>query len=285
MIKILIGSPIHQKPAILKEFLLSLKELDLADLDIEYCFIDDNEIEGSSLLLNNFKKEIDKVTILKSEESTSSYICDDYTHRWSNDLIRKVSNFKNNIIEKTLKENFDYLFLVDSDLVMHPKTLKRLISLNKEIVSNIFWTRWQPNSYEQPQVWLKDMYTLYDFECGERLSENEAIKRTADFLNMLRKPGTYKVGGLGACTLISKEALLKGVNFNQIYNVSFWGEDRHFCIRASVLGIQLYVDTYYPAHHIYRDEDLEKVAQYKELNNIRDFQIYKTKGNETLRIE
>lgn len=284
MIRILIGSPIHQKPFILKEFLLSLKELDLENLYIEYCFIDDNNIEESSLILNKFKEDIEKVTILKSEENTFLYICDDYTHRWSNDLIRKVSNFKNTIIEKALKEDYDYLFLVDSDLVMNPKTLKRLVSLNKEIVSNIFWTRWKPNSYEQPQVWLKDMYTLYDFEHGERLRESEVIKRTADFINMLRKPGTYKVGGLGACTLISKEALSKGVNFNPIYNVSFWGEDRHFCIRAAVLGIQLYVDTYYPAHHIYRDEDLDKVSQYKASNSIRDFQIYSEKAYDILKI-
>ncbi|WP_195428772.1 glycosyltransferase [Clostridium sp. D46t1_190503_E9] len=284
MIRILIGSPIHQKPAILKEFLLSLKELNSDDLFIEYCFIDDNNIEESSLILNKFKEDIEKVTILKSEENTSLYICDDYTHRWSNDLIRKVSNFKNTIIEKALKEEYDYLFLVDSDLVMHPKTLKRLVSLKKEIVSNIFWTRWQPNNYEQPQVWLKDMYTLYEFEYGENLSGNEVMKRTSDFINMLRKPGTYKVGGLGACTLISKEALSKGVNFNPVYNISFWGEDRHFCIRAAVLGIQLYVDTYYPAHHIYRDEDLGKISEYKSSNIIREFQVYSAKAYETLEI-
>lgn len=283
MIRILIGSPIHQKPDILKEFLLSLKELSSDGLYIDFCFIDDNDIEESSEILNKFKEDMKNVTIIKNEENISSYICDDYTHRWSNDLIRKVSNFKNNIIEKALKEDYDYLFLVDSDLVMHPRTLKRLVSLNKEIISNIFWTRWQPDSYEQPQVWLKDMYTLYDFEYGENLSANESIKRTADFINMLRKPGTYKVGGLGACTLISKEALSKGVNFNPVYNISFWGEDRHFCIRAAVLGIQLYVDTYYPAHHIYRDEDLKKVNQYKSSNNIRDFQIYSAKAYEILK--
>lgn len=284
MIRILIGSPIHRKPVILREFLLSLKELDSDDLDIEYCFIDDNNIEESSLILNRFKEDVKKITILESEESKSSYICDDYTHRWSNDLIRKVSNFKNTIIAKALKEDYDYLFLVDSDLIMHPKTLKRLVSLNKEIVSNIFWTKWQPNSYEQPQVWLMDMYTLYNFEHGENLSENEIIKRTTNFINMLRKPGTYKVGGLGACTLISKDALAKGVNFNPVYNISFWGEDRHFCIRAAALGIQLYVDTYYPAHHIYIDEDLEKVSQYKASNSIRDFQIYSEKAYDTLKI-
>ena len=30
-----------------------------------------------------------------------------------------------------------------------------------------------------------------------------------------------------------------------------FGEDRHFCIRAAALGLSLYVDTHYPAYHIY----------------------------------
>lgn len=135
MIKILVGSPIHQKPDILREFLISLKELKKDEFDIQYCFIDDNSIIESSLILAKFKEEEKKVTILKNN-NTSLYICDDYTHRWSNELIDKVAKFKNIIIQIAIKENFDYLFLIDSDLILHPNTLKRLVSLNKEIISN-----------------------------------------------------------------------------------------------------------------------------------------------------
>lgn len=53
--KILIGSPIHQKPEILKEFLLSLKELDKSKFDISYYFIDDNIDQYSSRLLKDFE--------------------------------------------------------------------------------------------------------------------------------------------------------------------------------------------------------------------------------------
>jgi SRSO17 transposase len=63
--------------------------------------------------------------------------------------------------------------------------------------------------------------------------------------------------------LISRTALEAGVNFSRISNLSFWGEDRHFCIRAAALGLQLFVDTHYPAYHIYRDSDLEGVKSFK----------------------
>ena len=43
----------------------------------------------------------------------------------------------------------------------------------------------------------------------------------------------------------AKKALKAGVNFNLLDNVSFWGEDRHFCVRAVALGFDLFVDTVY----------------------------------------
>ena len=53
-------------------------------------------------------------------------------------------------------------------------------------------------------------------------------------------------------TIKCNKALKLGVSFSIIDNISFWGEDRHFCIRAEALGLKLYVDTVYPAYHIYR---------------------------------
>lgn len=103
-----------------------------------------------------------------------------------------------------------------------------------------------------PQVWLYDEYSMVHKESPEVLNDTEVNKRYNNFIQQLRKPGIYEVGGLGACTLISKQAIDKGVNFTKIYNSSFWGEDCHFCIRAAALGLKLYVDTNYPAYHIYR---------------------------------
>jgi len=61
--KVLIGSPIHQTPDILKEFLISLKELNKSDFDISYYFIDDNIEEISSDYLKNFKESEKNVEI------------------------------------------------------------------------------------------------------------------------------------------------------------------------------------------------------------------------------
>lgn len=179
MTRILIGSSISQKPEILKEFLRSLKEIKKEKLEYNYFFIDDNRIEESCDILKEFSSSEDFVSILKNNTENNEsnkyneYICDETTHRWSTELVKKESEFKNFIIKKAIDENFDYLFLVDSDLLLHENTLKRLISLDKEIVSTIFWIKWYPNSEEEPQVWLKDNYTLYNSVYNENISSEE----------------------------------------------------------------------------------------------------------------
>ncbi|MGQ9778299.1 MAG: glycosyltransferase family 2 protein [Bacillota bacterium] len=115
-----------------------------------------------------------------------------------------------------------------------------------------------------PQVWVAGQYRLYHKEPGEELSAEEIKSRTEAFLEMLRWPGLYKVGGLGGCTLLGRRALEAGVSFAPLPNLDLLGEDRHFCIRAAALGLELYADTLYPPYHIYRESDLEGVAAYKE---------------------
>lgn len=265
--RVLIGSPIRQKPAILQEFLLSLEELNHELFCADYMFIDDNDMAESSLLLEKFAQKHPSCSLISNENrhhSHEQYVCNETTHHWKESIIWKVAGFKDHIIQYALDNNYDYLFLIDSDIVLYPQTIDQLISDNKEIVSEIFWTRWVPESYKQPQVWLYDIYTQYETRYNEHLSNEEINQRHWHFLQIMATPGVYEIGGLGACTLISNSALQKGVNFKKIKNITFWGEDRHFCIRAAALGISMFVDTHYPAYHIYRESDLEGVAQFKE---------------------
>lgn len=260
--KLLIGSPICQKPFILTAFLYSLKWLEPSDYELHYHFIDDNYDLQSQKLLKNFQAEqehavIEQLSKLPAEFSPS--------HSWSQEKIWKVANYKDRLIQRARRENFDYLFLVDSDLLLYPQTLKQLLAAGKEIVSEIFWTKWSDDAIAQPQVWLSDFYTQYEKKMGENLTREEEWSRTMTFYHKLRQPGIYEIGGLGACTLISGSAIAKGISFRPIKNLTFWGEDRHFCIRACALGIDLFVDTHYPAYHIFRDSEWAGALQF--LNN------------------
>jgi Glycosyl transferase family 2 len=263
--RVLIGAPIRQKPAILKEFLASLDRLEQNSYTADYFLIDDNVIAESHDLLQIFAQEKGaRCTILPApqKEKESQFVCDETTHHWTEDLVWKVAGFRNRIMDEARDQGYDHLFLIDSDVVVHPKTVEQLISTGKDIISNIFWTRWYPTAPLLPQVWLSDHYTQFHHEINEQLSQEEINKRHHAFLEQMEEPGTYEVGGLGGCTLISKGALRKGVNYKRIKSLTFWGEDRHFSVRASALGIPLYVDTHFPAYNIYRESDLAGVADY-----------------------
>ncbi|MEY8001760.1 glycosyltransferase family 2 protein [Clostridium sp. Mt-5] len=281
--RILIGSPIRQPCDILVNFISFLKNMIKKDISINYFFIDDNDDANSSNLLKNFSLESKDKVIIEEGDKIGNYIRTENMHYWKESLIWKIAEYKNRIIDYAKKNHYDYLFLIDSDIMLHPKTLLSLINSNKDIISEIFWTRWQKDSGELPQVWMCDEYSFVTKGRNEVLTQDEFNKKYTDFIEKLKKPGIYEVGGLGACTLISKEAIDKGVNFSKIYNLSFWGEDRHFCIRAAALGLKLYVDTTYPAYHIYRKDNLKEVEKFKnkcmdDINNslyidnfVRDF--------------
>ncbi|HHW13640.1 MAG TPA: glycosyl transferase, partial [Firmicutes bacterium] len=278
MKRVLIGSPVKQDPGILGEFLQSLSDLDTTGLEVAYAFVDDQEGRGADPQLSRFAAERPGVRLLPgaAKEATAdssvtaqeasgppAYRQDDQTHVWSEDLVRRVAEYKNRLLRLALDGGFDFVFLVDSDLVLHPQTLVHLVSLNLDIVAEVFWTRWFPELPPLPQVWVGDQYRLWPQAPGEVLDEDELRRRAAGFLAMLRRPGTYRVGGLGACTLISRRALLLGVSFSPVPGLDASGEDRHFCARAAALGLDLYADTHYPPYHLYRQSDLEGVEAYR----------------------
>lgn len=153
MTKILIGSPVRQKSEILKEFLLSIENLEKNDLEISFIFIDDNTSSTSSELLEKFKLKNKSMDVIKTDIE-KNYIFEQNTHKWTEKQIWKVADFKNKIIKKSIEGNYDFLFLIDSDLVIHQKTLKHLLSLKLDIVSEVFWTKWNPEGIIAPQVWI-----------------------------------------------------------------------------------------------------------------------------------
>lgn len=236
-------------------------------------FIDNNDYQESAKLLREFRMEGSTV-FLGAANPTEAYRCTEETHYWNDRLIWQIAAFKDHILKFALDNNYSHVFLVDSDLVLHPLTLKQLLSSGKDIISEIFWTEWAPGTGELPQVWITGQYSFH--LGGNSMPEEEKQRQAAQVIAQLKVPGIYEVGGLGACTLISAKAIAKGISYRRISNVDYWGEDRHFCIRAAVLGFGLYVDTHYPAFHIYRESLLPKVAEYK-----RSIKLAKKRGGRT----
>lgn len=261
MSKILIGAPVRVKNTVLKEFLTGLEEVDKGTNTVDFYFVDDNSDSISSELLQSFAERNN--TVLK--KGTELYQTDDKYdgHNWKSETLAKVTCYKNTIINYCIEKKYDYLFLIDSDIVLDKRALLQLISDNVDIVSNVFWNQWVKNGQLTPQCfWIPDIY-LQESAWNTPRPFEESHKIRMDTYEEMKKPGLYKVDGTGACTLIKRQALEAGVNFTEIPNLKILGEDRPFCIRAGALGFELYMDTHYPAYHCSREVFLDRVDEFK----------------------
>ncbi len=258
--KVLIGSTVHQSPEILAEFIHSLMNLDTNGLDAHYLFIDDNTENVSRGLLELFSRKTEKTTlqIIPQEETRKEKDTLDKNWNWNKEF--RVAEMKNMILAHARQMKADYVFLIDADILVHTRTLKHLIACDKPLLSEIVWD----DRTGDPQVWMYDNKLRYWIGNYENKEDIDSESRKSQILDALMLPGIMQVGGVGACTLIRKDALSMPIHFHRIPNISFDSEDVHFSIRASSLGIPLYVDTVCPAlhlHHYQKQKDI--LSEYK----------------------
>lgn len=236
--KILIGGPVRQSEDIFREYLHSLRTLEIPNgCEINKHFIF-NDCDLSKWLQNGETYEI----INTGDE----YVCDETTHTWTEENLNKMSHLRNRMLEKTIQGGYDYYFLVDSDLILKPKTLVHLINQKKDLIAELFWTEGSPGSGGcWPNAWEYD-------QCS---TDKETIRKWLT-------PGVHLCGGTGACFLISNKVIKAGVDYTPIHNLrGLKGEDRWFCIRAVVHGFDIWLDNRYQPLHLYRRSIYEQFVR------------------------
>lgn len=252
MKRILFFSSLCKPKAILEMTLPSWLGMKMDGFEIDFIFYNDNKETAAFEYTTRFGKEQERVTVIDDWfTGASSYD----KHHWTHAAVDRVIHIKNKAIEIALEKDYDALFLVDADLVLHPQTLNHLVSLNKDFVFEIFWTVFTDQLFAKPNCW--DVHS-WDYHNAESILK-------------LKEPGTYQVGAGGACTLLTKDALLKGLTFEKIKNIPYGGEDRHICTRAEVLGIDIYVDTYLPAFHVYDTTLISRALDWVQSGCSRDY--------------
>src|SRR5208337_4401648 len=170
------------------------------------------------------------------------------THAWTNPLVSRIAKIRNHAIEKFLRTDADALVIADSDIIVHPDLVEHLLSLNLPVVNEVFWSKWRPQESWMPNVWDGHSYAF----------------NSPESITSLREHGLFEVGGLGACTLIRREVLERGVRYEPVNGVNFWGEDRWFSIRAASNGFPLHADTCFPPFHVYRQDQIEEARTWFE---------------------
>ena len=244
MKKVLLFSSLKKPKLILEQSINSWINLKVEnELKFDILIYDDEFDKESSNYITALSEE-NKITIADFDiDFEDNYKGD---HKWNITQIDRISIIKNKAINYCLENNYDALFLIDADLVLNTNTLSHLISLNKHFVFEVFWTLFYGENYHKPNAW--------DFHSWNYHNEETILK--------LSKKGTFKVGGGGACTLLSREVLQKGLNFKRLESLKYDGEDRHFCTRNQALGFEVFIDTHYPAYHIFNFDQVDEAREW-----------------------
>ena len=228
MKRILITAPLRQETDIFLEY---QKGLDALEVPEGYAI--------SRFFVVNDCREV--IPFIENAEWTETETGEAYEktgndHLWTLDLMRKMSGLRNMTIRKMLDGGYDYWLSIDTDIVVDPRTLKTLIEADKDIVSEIFWTK-APSGFYWCNAWMAD--------------------QSAGMPEDWKKPGLYRCGMTGALTLVKRRVFEAGVDYTQIPNIrtALRGEDRHFCVRASCAGFEMWIDSHCPATHLYTREE------------------------------
>jgi hypothetical protein len=221
-----------------------------------YLFIDDGSPKETRELLEAFVQQHGGAIADAEPAPAGDFTDQGITHGWTDSAMQRVGRSKDRILAFARENRAEAVWFCDADLICDPMTLTSLWSIPEPVVCAVYWTRWHqpppehPPIHAGPQVWLSHPYQLQ----GLGMEEWE-------FRSRLMRRQVTEVVGQGACTLIRRSALMKGVSFapwpgNQMPGIG-QGEDRHFCMRAEALHLRMVADPWPDIFHIYHRPDDE----------------------------
>ena len=260
---IVIGTSLRKPVNILAAYLRSLAwQLLPRNVQPIYLFVDDGLDADAKTLVEDWLKERSGQLVPSGQAPVGDFSdVHPETHQWSQPAMQRVGANKDWILNAARANRAEAVWLCDADLICDPMTLTSLWSVPEQIVCAVYWTRWQKVPGEinpvhaGPQVWQSHPYGL----AGNGMEEWELRRK-------LINRQIVHVYGQGACTLIRREAMARGVSFapwpaNTGLGL-MQGEDRHFCIRAEALHLKMVADGWPDIFHIYhRPEDEALISE------------------------
>ena len=253
---VVIGTTVRKPANIVQAWLQSLAwQVAPPQVQRFYVFVNDGSPQETVDLLTAFVQEHGGMVLQGEPAPAQDFADQGVTHYWTNTAMARVGRNKDQILAVARQNRAEAVWFCDADLIMEPMTLSSLWSVPEQIVCGVYWTRWEkvpddhPLVHAGPQVWQGHPYQL----AGNGMEEWEFRRR-------LMNREIVHVYGQGACTLIRREALMKGVSFAPWPGNTgpglMQGEDRHFCLRAESLHIRMVADAWPDIFHIYhRPED------------------------------
>lgn len=153
---------------------------------------------------------------------------------------------RNRLAEKAIDGNFDYVLWLDSDMVIPPDALKRLLAdaeTGKKYITGLYFKR----AFPIAPVVCKDIKWEEDEDTG---ITNHGAELYMDY----PKDRIFRIAGSGMGCCLMKTDLLKevAVRFKTaLFNpLPYLGEDYSFCYRLGQMGVKMWCDSRVKFGHV-----------------------------------
>jgi len=225
--KVLICAPVRNREYIIKEYLQGILELDYPRCLISIYWIVNDSSDSTLQILNEFRDnnisnykdiKIDTINFGAPEDARTS--------------IRRKATFytlatlRNKLLEYFLTTDNEYLFSIDSDIIVKPNILRQLLSDNKDVISAYVCNEIRKG---------KRGNALTVFETEIQDEQGNKIKGSSH-IDASTMPEMFKCDLTGACYLIKRAVIESGVR----YAYGLAGEDMPFCLDVKKNGFEMF---------------------------------------------
>ena len=202
-------SVISHSPAVITEFFAGLERLASEDPTVIFLFGDDSDNAVSKGLLEEFARLRPGTVVIGPGAGADQRV-------W------RRAAMKDRLLGTAVELGCSHALVVDSNLMLPPPLMAHLVSLQLDIVAEVSWSEQEAGAWALPSVWQSDFYSLFGPELAAAAPSEQSAAANA-FLAKLRQPGTYRVGAVSGCTLLSRSAIEAGTSFKAIANLSLAG--------------------------------------------------------------
>ncbi len=150
--------------------------------------------------------------------------------------IEKILNGRKHIRDHALKNDYDFLLFLDSDVMLPARALEYLLRTNGDVISGAYLNAFEVDGKTViAPVLFKD---LGSGECQLFTYEGAAV------------PRVFEIGAAGfGCTLISKK-VLQAVDLRAMGSSQSGGEDIAFYVDARAKGFKTVANTFVKCLHL-----------------------------------
>lgn len=146
---------------------------------------------------------------------------------------------RDRICQRTMREHFDYMLQIDSDMTFPPDALCQLIDRNVDVITGVYVGK---EEHHKPVLFTelhKD-----DANCGPYGLKSGLAE--------LMREDLFTVAGCGAGFLLVREHIIRLMRIHKhewFRPYDGLGEDVSFCQRCTEMGIKVYADKTIPMGH------------------------------------